>query len=129
MRALRRLSQIVKGIGLLIATVVNAALATVRQRHEQPRPRRRPELVRGQEFTPGVPDTETPPGEPEVITVGGETIRLPAASVSPVMLALGVALLLFGVATSLGYCVVGIILIAFGLGTWTWEAMHERHGE
>lgn len=129
MRALRRLSQIVKGIGLLIATVVNAALATLRQRHEQPPPRRRPELVRGEEFTPGRPDPNTPPGEPEVIHAGGETIRLPAASVSPVMLAFGVALLLFGVATSLGYCVVGIILIAFGLGTWTWEATHERHGE
>lgn len=132
-RLLHRLFQVIKGIGLLIATVVRAAIATFQQRHEEPSEQpsaREPDLVRGQPLAPGEPDPNTPPGEPEVIHAGGQTITLPAASVSPVMLALGVALLLFGIATSLGYCVVGIILIAFGIGTWTWEATHEqRHGE
>jgi hypothetical protein len=126
------LLQVIKGIGLLLATVVKAAIATVRQRHEEPArpPRPQPHLRQERELAPGEPDPNTPPGEPEVIRVGGDTITLPAASVAPVMLALGVALLLFGIATNIGYCVIGIILIATGLGTWTWEATHEqRHGE
>ena len=52
---------------------------------------------------------------------------LPETSVWPVVLAGGMALLLFGVVTSLSFSVVGALLIAAALKGWIGDLLHVRH--
>ena len=51
---------------------------------------------------------------------------LPETSVWPVVLAGGMALLLFGVVTSLSFSVLGALLIAGALRGWVGELLHGR---
>ena len=52
---------------------------------------------------------------------------LPEPSVWPVVLAGGMALLLFGVVTSLSFSVLGALLIAGALKGWIGDLLHGRH--
>ena len=52
---------------------------------------------------------------------------LPETSVWPVVLAGGMALLLFGVVTSLSFSVVGALLIVAALKGWIGDLLHARH--
>jgi hypothetical protein len=52
---------------------------------------------------------------------------LPETSVWPVVLAGGMALLLFGVVTSLSFSVLGALLIAGALKGWIGDLLHGRH--
>ena len=52
---------------------------------------------------------------------------LPERSVWPVVLAGGIALLLFGVVTSLSFSVVGALLIVAALKGWMGDLLHARH--
>lgn len=62
----------------------------------------------------------------------GDTVEMPGATVWPVVLALGVTLLLVGVATSLALSAVGAIIFVVGLGGWIAQLLpgqghvHER---
>jgi hypothetical protein len=53
-----------------------------------------------------------------------EELHLPAPSVWPVVLALGVTLLLFGVPTSRAFTVVGALLVAWALWGWIEDLRH-----
>jgi hypothetical protein len=52
---------------------------------------------------------------------------LPETSVWPVVLAGGMALLLFGVVTSLSFSVLGALLIVGSLKGWIGDLLHGRH--
>jgi hypothetical protein len=52
---------------------------------------------------------------------------LPETSVWPVVLAGGMALLLFGVVTSLSFSVLGALLIVGALKGWIGDLLHGRH--
>ena len=52
---------------------------------------------------------------------------LPETSVWPVVLAGGMALLLFGVVTSLSFSVLGALLIIGALKGWIGDLLHGRH--
>jgi hypothetical protein len=52
---------------------------------------------------------------------------LPETSVWPVVLAGGMALLLFGVVTSLSFSAVGALLIVAALKGWICDLLHARH--
>ena len=54
-------------------------------------------------------------------------LPLPETSVWPVVLAGGMALLLFGVVTSLSFSVLGALLIAGALRGWIGDLLHGRH--
>lgn len=47
-----------------------------------------------------------------------DTVKLPAPTAAPLVLGLGIALVGLGLVTSLGFAVVGLVLLLFGLGTW-----------
>ena len=47
-----------------------------------------------------------------------ETVELPAPTAAPLVLGLGIALVGVGLATSLGFVVVGLVVLLFGLGGW-----------
>jgi hypothetical protein len=47
-----------------------------------------------------------------------DTVELPAPTASPFVLGLGIALVGVGLATSLGFAVVGFVVLLFGLGSW-----------
>jgi hypothetical protein len=47
-----------------------------------------------------------------------ETVELPAPTAAPLVLGLGIALVGVGLATSLGFAVVGVVVLLFGLGSW-----------
>jgi Cytochrome c oxidase subunit IV len=51
-------------------------------------------------------------------------IHLPHPSVWPIVLAAGIALLLFGVVTSLAFSAVGAIMIVVALAGWIGELRH-----
>lgn len=52
---------------------------------------------------------------------------LPVRSVWPVVLAGGIALLLFGLVTSLSFSVLGALLIVGALTGWIGDLLHVRH--
>ena len=52
---------------------------------------------------------------------------LPETSVWPVVLAGGIALLLFGVVTSFSFSVLGALLIVGALTGWIGDLLHVRH--
>ena len=54
----------------------------------------------------------------------GKEIDLPHPSVWPIVLAAGIALLLFGVVTSFAFSVVGAVMIAGALAGWFGELRH-----
>ena len=47
-----------------------------------------------------------------------ETVELPAPTAAPMVLGLGVALVGVGLATSLGFVVVGAVILLVGIGGW-----------
>jgi uncharacterized membrane protein YagU involved in acid resistance len=47
-----------------------------------------------------------------------DTVELPAPTAAPMVLGLGIALVGVGLATSLGFVVVGVVILLFGLGVW-----------
>jgi cell division protein FtsX len=53
--------------------------------------------------------------------------QLPQGSVWPVVLAGGIALLLFGVVTSFSFSVLGVLLIVGALTGWIGDLLHVRH--
>ena len=55
----------------------------------------------------------------------GDEIHLPAPSVWPFVFAGGLTLALFGILTSLGFTVVGVVITAVALGGWIGELRHE----
>jgi hypothetical protein len=54
-------------------------------------------------------------------TAGEGEMQLSSSSIWPVVLGAGIALLLFGLATHLGFSVVGLLLIAGSLWGWIGE--------
>ncbi len=56
---------------------------------------------------------------------GEPAVHLPAPSIWPAMLALGIALLLFGVPTSYAFSVVGALLMIWAIAGWIGELRHE----
>ncbi len=47
-----------------------------------------------------------------------DTVELPAPTAAPLVLGLGIALVGVGLATSLGFVVVGVVVLLFGVGGW-----------
>jgi hypothetical protein len=59
--------------------------------------------------------------EPETTRADPHTVEMPAPTVWPVVLGLGIALVALGVATSLAFAVLGVVLFMTGLGGWIGE--------
>ncbi len=70
--------------------------------------------------------TETGPGP--INAPGPDTVEVPQATVRPMVLSLGVALLLLGVITNLFFCVVGAVLFVIGLAGWI-QSLLPGHGQ
>ena len=66
-------------------------------------------------------DEAVPTAEAE----GGGEVHLPEPSIWPVVLALGITLLLFGVVSSYVFSAAGVLLIAGALAGWIGELRHE----
>jgi hypothetical protein len=71
---------------------------------------------------------ETPPADAAASQheVVAPDVHLPSPTVWPAVLGLGVALLLFGIATGLVFSALGALLIIAALGGWIREMRHEH---
>lgn len=129
MRWLHRLRQILSAIGRVIATLVQAALQTFRQRRAKKHAAATPVAPeRAMEAHPDAGqqrDQASPATDSGEIVVSGTTIEMPKPSIWPAVVGLGTAVALMGVATSLGISLAGVILLAIGLGGWIGELHHE----
>ena len=65
--------------------------------------------------TPAAPGAGTETERPE------EHIHMPSPSFSPIILALGLAILVFGLAFGIVPVVIGAVLTVIGLGTWIYD--------
>src|SRR5882757_9608968 len=54
------------------------------------------------------------------------TIEMPKPTVAPLVLALGIALMAMGIATSLGFLLVGVVVFIAGLGMWISQLLPGR---
>lgn len=110
----------------VIATVVHAAIQTFRERRPS-RPegdvRRRVARVH-REGAGALPET-TENDEGSGVWVDGTLIELPRPSIWPAVVGLGTALMMFGVITSPGFSISGLIVLLTGLGGWIGELHHE----
>lgn len=114
MRWLHRLGRLVSMLTTLIGLVIHAGVQTLRQRR-QSAPQPAPSHA-------AAPESATVADiQPEEVHVQGVEIHMPAPSVWPVILAFGIMLLMFGAVTSLGFTIVGAILVAWALGGWLKE--------
>lgn len=120
MRQVRRAGRVVSVLGSVVAVVAGAAV-TSRRRH-------RPDAkVVPAPATPGpvAPAEPTELGafgvQPAVERVDGIEIHVPAPSVWPAVLGLGLTLLLFGIVTSLVFSALGALLIIWALWGWIKE--------
>ena len=56
-------------------------------------------------------------------------IHMPAASLSPIILALGMTIAGFGIAFGTGVIIVGAVITVIGLGTWIYDDIKNASAE
>jgi cytochrome c oxidase subunit 1 len=103
----------------MVAVLVRSAFQTRRRRGRQAVPEARPEPV-----APSALAISEPP-EAERLAANELDIHLPAPSIWPVVLALGITFFLFGVVTDLLFSVLGGLVIFGSLVGWIGELRHE----
>jgi len=117
---IQRLTRLATGSWRLLLVVISARARTSRERQETPRAARTAVVSAPSLAGPGAEPAESAGG----VTVNGEFIHLPAPSIWPAVVALGVALLMFGFITGLVYTIAGALALILGLGGWIGDIHH-----
>lgn len=124
-RRVRRVGRAITIAGSLVGVVGGAAVETLRGRHLAARPA--PPEPAPMEVP--VPPEQTVLGafgqQPAAEWVEGVEIHLPAPSVWPAVLGLGITLLAFGIVTSVVFTALGVFLIVWSLQGWIVELRHD----
>ena len=105
----------------LLIALVRSLVTAIRTRGR----RRRVVTVPITRSVPTTPRPVTAIWPPPDVWVDGTKIELPTPSVWPAVVALGVALLLFGIIISLVFSAVGFLVLVLGLGGWIGELRHD----